>query len=290
MEAPATTSATPTVAVLGLGTMGAGMARTIAGAGLPTRVWNRSPEKAQALAEIATVAAATTAAEAVDGADIVLTMLFDAASVEEVVADLPFADGAVWMQCATVGVAGEARLRALAEQRGVAYLDAPVLGTKKPAEDGALVVLASGEESARAVVEPVLAAIGQRTVWAGPAGAGTRLKLAANAWVLTTVEGVAESLALTRELGLDPALFLEAMAGSAVASPYVAMKGGQMLSGDLAPAFGLEGAAKDAALILEAAQEAGLELALMPGILEHLRRAVDAGHGELDMAATYLEH
>ena len=79
-----------------------------------------------------------------------------------------------------------------------------MLGTRQPAENGALVVLASGEEALRARVEPVLEAIGQRTVWAGAAGAGTRLKLAANAWVLTTVEGVAESLALTRDLGLDP--------------------------------------------------------------------------------------
>lgn len=281
-------TSTPTVAVLGLGAMGAGMARCIAGAGLPTRVWNRSPERAEALADVATVA--SSAAEAAAGADIVVTMLFDADSVEEVVAGLTFADGAVWVQCATVGVAGEARLRAVAEKAGVAYVDAPVLGTKKPAEDGALVVLASGEEELRARIEPVLAAIGQRTVWAGPAGAGTRLKLAANAWVLTTVEGVAESLALTRELGLDPQLFLDAMDGSAVASPYVALKGGQMLSGALDAAFGLDGAVKDAGLILEAAEEAGLELAIMPGVRSHLQRALEAGHGDLDMAATYLEH
>ena len=91
-----------------------------------------------------------------------------------------------------------------------------MLGTKKPAKDGSLVVLASGPDKAREVVTPVLEAIGGRTMWVGAAGAGSRLKLAANAWVATVLEGVAESLAFTRDLGLDPALFLEAIEGGAM--------------------------------------------------------------------------
>jgi len=281
---------TPTVALLGTGTMGAGMARNIAGAGLPLRVWNRSQDKAQALGDVAQVAESVE--EAVDGADVVLTMLYDADSV---VATMEEAHGhlgpeAVWLQQSTIGVAGCEQTIELAEELGVTLVDAPVLGTKKPAEEGSLVVLASGPEEAREVVAPVLDAIGGRTMWVGAAGAGSRLKLAANAWVATVLEGVAESLALTRDLGLDPALFLEAIAGGAMDAPYVQLKGKRMLAGEFPPAFKLAGALKDVELILAAADDAGTDLGLMPAIRDHFARAVEAGHGDLDMSATYLEH
>lgn len=282
---------TPVVAVLGTGTMGAAMARTAAGAGLGVRVWNRTHARARALADVATVA--ETVPEAVRGADVVVTVLHDADAVAEVAEEArgAFGEETVWVQQSTVGVAGQRRLADLAGALGVRYLDAPVLGTRGPAEDGALVVLASGPEELRPRVAPYLDAISVRTVWAGPeVGAGSRLKLAVNAWVLTVVEGVAESLALARELGLDPALFLEAVAGGATDAPYVQAKGRAMLAGDLAPSFALAGALKDAGLVLDAAAEVGLDLGLLPAVRDHLARAVAAGHGEEDMAATYLAH
>jgi 3-hydroxyisobutyrate dehydrogenase len=280
----------PTVALLGTGIMGAGMARNIAKAGLPIRVWNRTRGRAEPLADVATVA--DSVAEAVEGADIVITMLWDTDSVAETMeaGRGHFADGTVWVQQSTVGVEGCDRLAGLAEELGLTFVDAPVLGTRKPAQDGALVVLASGPDSARGTVQPVFDAIGSRTLWAGEAGAGSRLKLTANAWVGTVLEGVAESLALTRDLGLDPALFLEAIAGGAMDAPYVQLKGKAMLSGQLEPAFTLSGALKDMELVLAAASGVGTELGLIPGVRAHLARAVDAGHGDLDMAATYLEH
>jgi 3-hydroxyisobutyrate dehydrogenase len=280
----------PTVALLGTGTMGAGMARNIAGAGLPLRVWNRSRDKAEALADVATVAGSV--AEAVEGADVVLTMLYDADSVAETMEQARGHLGAdtVWLQQSTIGVAGSDRLVELAKDLGVTLVDAPVLGTRKPAEDGALVVLGSGPEDARAAVDPVLEAIGSRTMWVGEAGAGSRLKLAANAWVATVLEGVADSLALTRDLGLDPALFLEAVSGGAMDAPYVQLKGKAMLAGEFEPSFALSGALKDVDLILAAADSVGTDLGPMPGIRAHLARATDAGHGDRDMAATYLEH
>ncbi|SDS03480.1 3-hydroxyisobutyrate dehydrogenase [Nocardioides scoriae] len=284
-------SSTPSVTLLGTGTMGAGMARNLAAAGLPLTVWNRSAEKAQPLADVATVAGSV--AEAVEGADVVLTMLYDADSVAETMEQARGHLGAdtVWVQQSTVGVAGSDRLVALAEDLGVTLVDAPVLGTKKPAEDGALVVLASGPESARAVVGPVFEAIGGRTIWVGDQpGGGSRLKLAANAWVVTVLEGVADSLTLTRELGLDPALFLEAVSGGAMDAPYVQLKGKAMLAGSYEPSFALSGALKDVELILAAAGSAGVDLGAMPGIRDHLARAVDAGHGDEDMAATYAAH
>lgn len=280
----------PTVALLGTGTMGLGMARNIAAAGLDLTVWNRTPERAKPLADVATVADSVSAA--VSGADVVITMLFDADSVADTMtaARDSLGDDVVWLQQSTVGVAGAERLGELAADLGVTYVDAPVLGTKKPAEDGALVVLASGPEQARDRVAPVLDAIGSRTVWVGEAGAGSRLKLAANAWVFTVVEGVAESLALTRDLGLDPRLFLEAVKGGALDAPYVQLKGGAMLDGAFDPAFALSGALKDAELILAAAADAGTDLGVLPGVREHFARGVAAGHGDQDMSATFLEH
>jgi 3-hydroxyisobutyrate dehydrogenase len=283
-------SAAPTVALLGTGTMGVGMARNIAAAGLPLRVWNRTPEKSEPLADVATVATSVT--QAVEGADVVVTMLFDGDSVAETMdaARDALGRGTMWVQSTTVGVDAAERLGRLAADLGVVYVDAPVLGTKKPAEDGALVVLASGPDSAREAVQPVFDAVGSRTVWVGEAGSASRLKLAANAWVFTVVEGIAESLTLARELGLDPALFLDVVKGGAMDAPYVQLKGNAMLSDELAPAFGLSNALKDVDLILAAAGEAGVDLALMPGIRQHFARAVDAGHGDLDMAATFREH
>lgn len=281
----------PTVALLGTGTMGAGMAANIARAGLPLRVWNRSREKAEPLAAVGAVVA-DSPAEAVQGADLVLTMLFDADAVASTMeqARASLAPGAVWVQQSTVGVEGSDRLVALARDLGVAYVDAPVLGTRKPAEDGALVVLASGPDDVRERVTPVFDAIGSRTLWLGAAGEASRLKLAANAWVITVVEGIAESLALTRSLGLDPHLFLQAVAGGAMDAPYVQLKGTAMIDGDFAPSFSLDGAAKDADLIVAAARGAGVELAVVEAARDHLARARAAGHGGQDLSATYLEH
>jgi 3-hydroxyisobutyrate dehydrogenase len=281
----------PTVALLGTGTMGAGMARNIAAAGLPLRVWNRTREKAAPLREVGAEVAGSPA-DAVRGADVVVTMLFDADAVEQALEDARdgLAEGAVLLQQATVGVDGADRLARVAERLGLVYVDAPVLGTKKPAEDGALVVLASGPAEARDRVAPVLDAIGSRTLWLGPAGQGSRLKLVANSWVLTVVEGVAEALTLARALGVEPRAFLEVVEGGAMDAPYIQLKGTAMLEGSFDPAFGLDGAAKDAGLIVAAAREAGADLAVLEAVQQHLSRAVEAGHGELDLAATYLAH
>jgi len=281
----------PTGALLGPGTMGAGMAANIARAGLPLRVWNRSREKAEPLARVGAVVA-DSPADAVQGADLVLTMLFDADAVASTMeqARASLAPGAVWVQHSTVGVEGSDRLVALARDLGIAYVDAPVLGTRKPADDGTLVVLASGPQDVRERVTPGFDAIGSRTLWLGAAGEASRLKLAANAWVITVVEGIAESLALTRSLGLDPHLFLQAVAGGAMDAPYVQLKGTAMIEGDFAPSFSLDGAAKDGDLIVAAARGVGVELAVVEAARDHLARARAAGHGGQDVSATYLEH
>ena len=283
-----------TVALLGTGTMGAGMARTIAGAGHELRVWNRSRERAEPLADVATVAGDPAAA--VRGADVVVTMLWDADSVESVVQEAApgLADGTLWLQTSTVGVDGARRLAGLAREHGLVFVDAPVLGTKQPAATGALVVLAAGPQQARASAEPVFDAIGNRTIWVGEEpGQASALKLVVNSWLAVVAEGVAEALTAARILGLDPQLFLEAVKGGGLDAPYVGLKGRAMLEEAFEPTFTVAGGVKDVSLALDAVTAMGLDaddLALIAAAREHLDRAVAEGHGDLDIAATYLSH
>ena len=284
-------AARPAVALLGTSTMGAGMARNLAAAGLPLSVWNRTADKARPLAQVG-ARVAEDPAGAVRGAQVVLTMLFDADSVEQTVraAREGFAPGAVWVQTSTVGVEGVERLARTAAELGLRFVDAPVLGTRGPAEQGALTVLAGGDEELRPLLEPVFAAIGQRTLWVGGVGAASRLKLACNAWVLTVVDGVASSLALARDLGVDPRLFLEAVRGGAMDSPYVQGKGAAMLEGRHEAQFGLGGGVKDLELVLGAAAAAGSDAALVRAVHDHFAAAAAAGHAGQDVSAVWFAH
>ncbi|MCW2609834.1 MAG: mmsB [Cryptosporangiaceae bacterium] len=285
---------TPTVALLGTGIMGSGMARSMLRAGLPLRVWNRTTAKARPLADEGAVVAETPA-EAVRGADIVVTMLQDTVAVEAAMAADDGAghaarDGTIWIQSSTVGVDGAARLAALAVRCALVYVDAPVLGTREPAEKGALTVLASGPEEAREPCTPVFDAIGNRTLWLGPAGNGSRLKMVVNSWVLALAEATAEAIALAEGLRLDPRLFLDTIAGTGTDSPYAHTKGEAILARRFDPSFPLRGAEKDARLILEAAADAGVDMGLTAAAQRHLARALELGHGDDDMAAVYLVH
>ena len=274
------------VAVLGTGIMGAPMARNLRAAGHEVRAWNRSREKAEPLAEDG-IAVARSVAEAVDGADVAVTMLADAPAVEAVAAEaLDALDGAVLAQMSTIGLDATDALAARAERAGVPFVDAPVSGTRQPAEQGQLLVLASGPDEARERVEPVFDAVGSKTLWLGAAGAGQRLKLVLNAWLLGMTEALAEAIALAEALEVDPRRFLESIDGAPVGAPYAQLKGPMMIERDFPPAFPLALAAKDAGLGLEAGQAAGLRLGALEAVREQMRRAVEAGHGGQDMAAT----
>jgi 3-hydroxyisobutyrate dehydrogenase len=276
------------LAVLGTGIMGAPMARNAARAGVTVRAWNRTREKAEPLRDDG-VEVCETAAEAVRGAGLVLTMLVDgpavAAAIEHAAEGLE--RGAAWIQASTVGLEACGELAGVAERHGLAYLDAPVLGTRQPAEQGQLTVLASGDDGARPRAQPVWDAVGSRTVWLGPAGAGTRTKLVMNTWVVALVEGVAETLALARALDVPGERFFEVVGGGPMDVPYAQMKGAAMLSGAFEPSFPLALARKDADLVLDAAERAGLELPLVRGVRDAFDRAIAAGHGDEDLAATY---
>ncbi len=279
-------SSRETIAVLGTGIMGAPMARNLLAAGFPVRVWNRSAEKTAPLGAAGAVIGASPA-KAADGAQIVLTMLTDADAVLETAA--PALAGAdVWIQASTVGIEGSERCAALAAEHGVALVDAPVLGTRQPAEEGKLTVLASGPDGVRDHVDPVFDAIGAKTWWVGEAGAGQRLKLVANTWVLALVEGLAETLRLAEGLGVSPQSFLDVIAGGPLDTGYAQLKGKAMIERSFPPAFPLRHAEKDLRLIEEAAGRHELDVPLVAAIAERFAQGVAAGNGDLDMSATFL--
>lgn len=280
---------TTKIAFLGTGTMGLPMARNLARAGFELRAWNRSIGRARPLAEDgAEILEAPR--EAAEGVDLMITMLSDADAVVEVAEQaLPaLEEDALWLQMSTVGIAGAERCAELAERAGVALVDTPVLGTREPAEQGKLVILASGPARAKPICEPIFEALGSRAQWLGDAGAGTRCKVMINSWIVGVVGVLAETISLAESLEVDPRRFFEAVEGGALDLPYAHLKGAAMIERSFDdPAFKLALARKDAELVLDAAARHELELPIMEAITERLRRAERDGHGEEDMAATY---
>ena len=269
--------------------MGLPMARNLVSAGFELRAWNRSRDRAAALADEA-AAVVGDPREAAQGAQILVTMLSDATAVLDTAAAaldaLP--DGGIWIQMSTIGLEGTEHCARLAARAETTFVDAPVLGTREPAQQGKLVVLASGPDAARERCQPVFDAVGQRTLWLGPAGSGTRCKVVVNSWVVSVVGALAETITLAQVLDVGPERFFEAIEGGALDLPYARLKGALMIERKFDdPAFRLALARKDADLILAAMSERDLELPIMRAVADRLRRADEDGHGEEDMAATY---
>ena len=277
-----------TVAVLGTGTMGAPMARRLLAAGFGVQVWNRTPAKAARVGVGAR--RASTPAEAAAGADVLITMVTDGAAVEHAMtgptgALSTVSSGAIWLQMSTVGVDWSDSLAGLVAGHDVAFVDAPVSGSSVAAEEGELIILASGATTFRARVEPIFDVLGRQTLWLSSTGDGSRLKLALNNWLAVLVEGMVETLALSDALGLDPHLLLEAIADGPMASEYALSKGAAMLDAAFVPGFPLRHATKDVELALSAAHRHGVELPLTDALLPRWHAAVTAGHGDQDVAS-----
>ena len=280
------------VAVLGTGIMGAAMARNLLRAGHEVSVWNRDAAKAEPLAADGARRAANPA-EAVESADVVLTMLYDAAAVEQVMRSAApgLKAGTAWIQSTTVGVQDVSALAKLAAELGLDLVEAPVSGTRAPAEAGQLLVLAAGPEAVRRRVAPVLDAIGARTIWTGedPAkGSAARLKLVVNSWVIAASNAAGEVVALAEALGVDPQQFLDVIEGGGLDLPYLRTKMDLIMNEGLEPAsFAVDTACKDAHLIVEAAIEKGVKLDGAEAFAARLDRVAEQGRAKQDMAAAY---
>ncbi|MEV0401420.1 NAD(P)-dependent oxidoreductase [Actinoallomurus sp. NPDC050550] len=276
-----------TVALLGTGIMGAAMARNLLAAGLDLRAWNRTRAKAEAVDGLKV---AGTPAEAAEGADVIITMLNDGAAVRQAMEQAApgLREGQIWAQMSTVGLAPLDGLVEIADRHGLVFVDAPVQGSRRPAEQGQLIVLASGPDGAREPLRPVFDAVGKETLWLGPAGAGSGLKLVTNTWALTLISGVGEALALAKALDVDPQAFRDVVGAGPMNSAMLQQKAAAIVDGDFAPTFTVTNAEKDTRLIGEAARSAGVRMDVIEAARERFRRAALAGHGEEDMAAGYF--
>jgi len=282
------------VAVLGIGAMGHAMATSMLRAGIPTIVWNRRPAATRDLAERGADVAAS-AADAARRAAVVVTMVTDTDAVMSIAGDQgmleALAPGAVWVQMSTIGVAGIDRVAALvaAERPDITLLDAPVSGSRGPAEQGQLTIFASGSEAARPRVAGLFDALGQRTIWVGGVGAGSRLKLVNNTLVAFAAEGVATSVALARRLGLQTETVIQALGGSPLVSPWQAAKLDRIAKGEFSAQFALALALKDVHLALQAADSD--RLAALGCLADEWQQAVDQGLGgqDLTVVARVLE-
>lgn len=274
------------VAVLGTGAMGQGMAASALRAGIPVIVWDRRTEATRGLAERGAQVAAS-AAEAARQAAIVVTMVTDADAVISIARDqgmlAALAPGAIWAQMSTIGVAGIDRVAALAsaQRPDVMLLDAPVSGSREPAERGQLTIFASGPGRARSRVTPLFDALGQRTVWVGETGAGTRLKLVNNTWLAFANEAVAASVALAHRLGLPTSTVVDALGGAPLVSPWQVAKLRRIAEGDFSAQFGLSLALKDVRLALQAAGDGRLDV--LACLADEWQRGVDRGLGDQDL-------
>ena len=279
------------VAVIGAGIMGSAMARNLAAAGLTTRVWDRSASATGPLADAGVVVAAS-APDAVRDAGVVITMLPTADAVESVIFDgqvaEAFADGCVWAQMGTIGVEATLRIRdQLAAQRpGVMFVDAPVSGSKGPAEQGQLLILASGPKAAAGALGPVFDVIGRKTVWLGEAGRGSQMKLVVNAYLSILIEGVAETMELADRLGIGHQQLADVIEGGPLDAPLADAKFHKMDRGDFAAEFPLEWALKDVDLVIDAA--GGQALPLLAALSGQWHAAVAAGYGRQDISAARL--
>jgi 3-hydroxyisobutyrate dehydrogenase len=277
------------IAFLGTGTMGLPMARNLAKAGFALRVWNRTGERAQPLSKDGATIHGDPR-EAARGATVLITMLADAAAVLDAAASaLDALEGdAIWLQMSTIGIEGTEMCAALADRCGADFVDAPVLGTRQPAERGELVILASGPSGSVAACEQIFDALGKRTLRLGAAGAGTRCKVVVNNWIVGLTSVLAETVSLAEQLELDPHTFFEAVEGGPLDLPYAHTKGGRMIDREFDdPDFKLKLARKDADLALAAAEQAQLDTPVLRAVADRFHSAERRGHGDEDMAATY---
>jgi 3-hydroxyisobutyrate dehydrogenase len=280
------------VAVIGIGAMGHGMATSALRAGIPTVVWNRDPGPTRDLAELG-AQVAETVGDAARRASIVVTMVTDADAVMSIAREqgmlAALAPGAIWAQMSTIGVPGTDRVAALvrAERPDVILLDAPVSGSKDPAEHGQLTIFASGSDQARPRVTPLFDALGQRTIWVGAVGAGSRLKVVNNTWLAFASEAVAASMALAHRLGLDTQTVVDALARGPLVSPWQEAKLQRIAHGEFSAQFALALALKDVHLALQAVDDD--QFPALAGLAKEWQHAVDHGLGDQDLTVVTRE-
>jgi 3-hydroxyisobutyrate dehydrogenase len=276
------------VALLGLGTMGAGMAGNLLKAGFPLAVYNRSRVKVEAFREQG-ARVAESPADAVRGASVIVSMLADDAASRAVWLGedgaMAAADGAVLVECSTASVAWVVELAKAASGRGLELLDAPVTGSRMQAAGGQLTFLVGGPDDALAKVRPVLEAMSKEIVHLGLVGSGAKMKLVNNFLCGVQAASLAEGIAWLERSGLDRDQALDLLKRGAPGSPLLASLSARMAARDYSVNFHLKLMSKDLLYAGEAAAESGVELTTAANARSLFEQAVAEGYGDQDMSA-----
>jgi 3-hydroxyisobutyrate dehydrogenase len=279
------------IAVLGTGTMGSAFARRLLGAGMRVSAWDPTPASAARLADAGATVAATPE-DAVRDADVVLTMVPTIASIEETMPRTLAAmrPGSIWLQMSTIGVEGTQRAFALAKERrpDIVFVDAPVSGSKAPAEQGKLLILASGPRATLDALAPVFSVLGQKTMRWELVGSGSRMKVVLNTWLAVLGEGIAETARLAQSLDVSLEDVSACLGSTALNAPWALAKLEKIERNAFDADFALALAAKDLHLALDAASQAHQRLPMVQAIGEQWDTALQAGLGNRDVVGAYL--
>jgi 3-hydroxyisobutyrate dehydrogenase len=275
------------VGLLGIGLMGSAMAHRLLDQRIGVVAWDRNDEHVRALVSRG-AEPADAPSDAVGRAGVVITMLPTAPVILDVVEPLleDWPGSTVWLQMSSVGAAEADQLTRLAEAHAITLVDAPVSGSTHPAEEGQLTILASGPDSTRAAVQPVFDALASRVLWVGEAGMGSRLKLATNHWMITSVAALAESMHLCEAMGLDQQQFIALLDGGPLGSAYALQKLDEMRQHQYPAGFPVRLALKDLELVREIEQGSEITMPLLDVALERFA-AASTELGDQDLAAIY---
>ncbi len=276
---------------IGIGNMGVPMVKNLVKAGFNVTVYNRSAEKAEALQKEIGVSVAESPAALVDSSDFVITMLADDAALTEiytgaggVLSGKP-GNGLLCIDMSTVSPETTKKLAALCAEKGIAYLDAPVSGSVKPAEDAQLIIMAGGSRADFDKAQPIFNALGKASLLLGPNGAGNNAKLAINLFLAITIQGFSEAILFAQKNGIDTAQFLDIVNNGAVGSGLTKLKSGAILADNYKAAFALKHLVKD----LRLAQSQGMDLPAGEAVLATFEQALAGGLGDEDMIAIIKE-
>ncbi len=280
-----------TIAVIGLGTMGAPIAWRLREAGFGLCVWNRSAEKTEPF-RAAGVSVAGSPAGAAAAADIVVSSVLDDAALREVTLGPAgtlsgLGAGAVHCDTSTVSPACAREIHAAFDAAGRRFVHAPVLGSRKQVASGELLIFAGGADEAISAAMPALEALGRKVWRLREPGAPAALKLACNMMIAGMITTLSQSLVFAQKHGLDPCVFLEVIQSSALGAPMYASKSRQILERDWSANFFVDNLIKDIRLARQAGAEAGLSLPLLAIQSQLFEAASAAGWGRDDYSAVY---
>lgn len=278
------------IGFIGLGIMGSAMAVNLLKAGFKVTVWNRSPDKYSALHDLGAETATSPRAVA-ECSDVVITMMANPLAVlsvrdgvEGIIAGLKTGTG--YLDMSTVDAETSLESARLAREKGALYLEAPVAGSRKPAEDATLTIMAAGDRELYNTALPALEKMGKKILFLGETGNAARMKLANNLVMGGMLTALCEGMALASESGLDTSQLLEVLDSGAMSNPMFRLKGPQIAANqEFQTAFPLKHMQKDLRLALRLAEEVGQPLFATATVNEIFKKALAKGLGDADFAA-----